>query len=317
MPRFLGIDTSNYTTSAAVFDSETGELRRCERLLPVPEGEIGLRSGEVVFTHVKRLPGVIREVAPADIAAVAVSDRPRDAEGSYMPCFLVGSGLGESVAALNGVPFYGFSHQAGHITAALFSAGELPLLDGEFLSFHLSGGTTECLAVKPDQLRGCTVEIVGQTLDLNAGQLIDRVGAALGMQFPAGAALDVLAREAKPAERIPPVLNAAVKGTDCCLSGFENKCRELLRNGTPAAAVAHYLFEILAEITARMTQEALARRGDLPVVFAGGVAGNSVLRDRLLREFGERCIFAAPGFSSDNACGTAILAARRYFKEER
>ena len=86
---YLGIDTSNYTTSIAVFDGVKGENR--SRLLDVKPGELGLRQSDAVFAHVKRLPeladALFQCVDRSEIRAVGVSTRPRAVEGSYMPCF--------------------------------------------------------------------------------------------------------------------------------------------------------------------------------------------------------------------------------------
>ena len=147
MSFFLGIDTSNYTTSAAVFDGSGGE--NVGRLLDVPAGALGLRQSEALFQHVKRLPGLLHQLKERgllrDIAAVAASTRPRAVEGSYMPCFLAGEGQGRALADALDVPFVPVSHQQGHLAAAAWSAGRMDLLDRPFLAWHLSGGTTELL----------------------------------------------------------------------------------------------------------------------------------------------------------------------------
>ena len=124
----LGIDTSNYTTSAAIFDEEKCEIIQQKKLLPVKEGELGLRQSDAVFAHVKQLGDIVEELFSEEkynITAVGVSTRPRDIEGSYMPCFLVGDMVTKTVSSVLGVPRYEFSHQQGHIAAALFSAGKL------------------------------------------------------------------------------------------------------------------------------------------------------------------------------------------------
>ena len=118
----LGIDTSNYTSSAALFDSESGEIIQSRQLLPVKEGELGLRQSDAVFQHILLLPEMIKNVfseSSKKIDRIGVSVSPRDEKGSYMPCFNTGKAIAESIAAVNGVPLFHFSHQAGHIAAAL------------------------------------------------------------------------------------------------------------------------------------------------------------------------------------------------------
>lgn len=183
----IGFDTSNYTTSAAVFDGTSGENRG--KLLTVPQGALGLRQSEAVFQHVKRLHLMVEQLRGDGVLdrlrSVGASTRPREVEGSYMPCFLVGEGQARTLAAALDVPFYPCSHQQGHIAAAAWSAGREDLLETPHLAWHLSGGTTELLLVRPV---GHTVEaeLVGGTSDIAAGQLVDRVGVALGLGFPAG-----------------------------------------------------------------------------------------------------------------------------------
>ncbi|MBQ7930319.1 MAG: peptidase M22, partial [Clostridia bacterium] len=92
---FLGIDTSNYTTSAAICDGEGNILLNAKAPLPVKEGERGLRQSDAVFHHVKNLPEVSRQAGrimdenrEKTLVSVGCSATPRDSDGSYMPCFL-------------------------------------------------------------------------------------------------------------------------------------------------------------------------------------------------------------------------------------
>ena len=197
-PCCLGIDTSNYTTSVALFDG--GEGHNLGRLLEVPPGALGLRQSDALFQHVKRLPELLHQLREegrlTGLAAVGASVKPRWVEGSYMPCFLAGESLGRSLADALGAPFFPCSHQQGHLAAAAWSAGRMDLLDRPHLAWHLSGGTTELLYVTPEgpSLRA---EKIGGTSDLSAGQLIDRTGQLLGLAFPAGKALDALSAGAE------------------------------------------------------------------------------------------------------------------------
>lgn len=305
----IGFDTSNYTTSAAVFDGETGENRG--RLLTVPEGSLGLRQSEAVFQHVKRLHLMVEELRVQNlmgkVEAVGASTSPREADGSYMPCFLVGEGQGRALAAVLDVPFCPCSHQQGHIAAAAWSAGRPELLDMPHLAWHLSGGTTELLYVRPEG-GSVTAKVIGGTSDISAGQLVDRIGVALGLGFPAGRAMDELSRRSEREDRFP------VKVTDCTfsLSGMENKIKGMLEEGAAAPDAARFTFETLALALERATRAAQERYGELPVLCSGGVASNTLLRARLE---GLGAIFAPPQYSTDNALGVAILARRRLERE--
>lgn len=300
----VGFDTSNYTTSAAVFDGETGEDRG--KLLTVPEGSLGLRQNEAVFQHVRRLHLMVEQLQ-ADgllgrIEAVGASVRPREVEGSYMPCFLVGEGQGRTLAAVLDVPFFPCSHQQGHIAAAAWSAGHEELLDTPHLAWHLSGGTTELLYVRPEG-HTVTAKLTGGTTDISAGQLVDRVGVALGLRFPAGRELDELSRQSRSCERFA----VKVHGSEFSLSGMENKIKGMLEKGCSPCDAARFTFETLALTLERATQAAQREYGGLPVLCSGGVASNTLLRERL-EPLG--AIFAPAKYSTDNALGVAILAHR-------
>ena len=306
----LGLDTSNYTTSVALFDGETGV--NLGRLLEVRPGELGLRQSDALFQHVKRLPGLLEELMreEQDIQAVGVSTRPRAVEGSYMPCFLAGESQGRGIAAVLGVPFYAHSHQQGHLAAAAWSAGRLDLLNAPFLAWHLSGGTTELLLVRPEGT-SVTAEIIGGTSDLSAGQLIDRTGVLLGLQFPAGKALDGLYTQAD----VCYAPKVKLKDLTFSLSGMENQVKALAEKGEKPANIARFAIDAISSVVWRATQEAQRRYPGLPVLCSGGVASNSQLRAGLTELCG--AIFAEPQYSTDNAMGTAILTWRALKAGER
>lgn len=300
----LGIDTSNYTTSAAAFNGLEG--KNASRLLDVHPGELGLRQSEALFQHIKRLPGQLEQLRAAgwlkEIEAVGISTRPRAVKGSYMPCFLAGESVGSSIAQALGVPVYAVSHQQGHIAAAAWSAGGLELLDRPLLAWHLSGGTTELLYVEPE---GCNVraQCIGGSRDISAGQLIDRTGKLLGLPFPAGKALDALA--GSTSETHP--FRVKLDGLYFSLSGMENKVKELTQRGSAPEEIARFALGSVCDVVRRATAEARKQYPGLPVLCSGGVASNSRLRAELA-SFG--AVFARPEFSTDNAMGTAILAWR-------
>lgn len=301
----LGFDTSNYTTSAAVFGGGTAENRG--KLLTVPEGALGLRQSDALFQHVKRLHLMVEQLraegALGQVAAVGASTRPREVAGSYMPCFLVGEGEGRALAAALGVPFCPCSHQQGHVAAAAWSAGQEDLLDKPHLAWHLSGGTTELLRVEPE---GHTVraEVAGGTSDISAGQLVDRAGLLLGLPFPAGKALDALYPEADDTSFFRVKLN----GLTFSLSGMENKVKELAERGEKPANVARFTIDTILNVLLRATQEAQRKWPGLPVLCSGGVASNRQIRAAMEKSCG--AVFAQPQYATDNALGVAILAHR-------
>ena len=305
MSVFLGIDTSNYTTSAALYDAETGTVYQQKRLLPVKKGELGLRQSDAVFSHMKQLGNIVEALFAENsvkIDAVGVSTRPRDIDGSYMPCFLVGDMVSECIASAVSVPRFQFSHQQGHVAAALFSSGRLELMKEKFIAFHLSGGTTEALLVEPDEERIIRCSKIAGSLDLKAGQAVDRVGVMLGLPFPAGKFIEELAQKSDRKFKIKPTM----KGADCCLSGIENKCELMLKNGESREDIALFCLKSIEAALCGMTKALLDEYGDLPLLYAGGVMSNTIIRGSIEQKFGG--IFAKPEFSSDNAAGIAVLA---------
>ncbi len=301
----LGIDTSNYTTSAALYDSKTGDLIQSRRLLTVKEGELGLRQSDAVFQHTVNLPDMIDEVTKdlsGKIDAVAVSVSPRDEKGSYMPCFMAGKGAARMIADVTGAQIKYFSHQAGHIAAALYSADALELINREFIAFHVSGGTTEAVKVTPCKEKVFSVEMTASSLDLKAGQAIDRTGNLLGLPFPSGMMLDKLSLESDRNYKIKPFM----RDGNCSLSGLQNKCEKMKRDGESDADIAKFCIDYISQVLYEMTKNLTEKYPGLPLVYSGGVMSNTLIRKRFSEEFG--AVFAAPGFSSDNAAGLSVLA---------
>ena len=297
----IGIDTSNYTTSIAFLAGEQGE--NCGKLLPVKQGELGLRQSDAVFAHIKGLPELsgrlFSHIEGKTVTAVGVSTRPRAVEGSYMPCFLVGYSHAKLLSDAFHVPLVEVSHQQGHIAAALWSAGRLEMMDAPFLSWHLSGGTTELLLVEPEGKNVCCTKI-GGTTDISAGQLIDRTGNTFGLRFPSGKEIDRLSRESDCKERFKVKLN----GLTFSFSGLENKMHAFYAATGSPADTAKYVLNCVCSCIVSVTREALKQYPGFPVVFSGGVASNAQLRQSC-RDF--EAVFSPPEFSTDNAMGIAVL----------
>jgi N6-L-threonylcarbamoyladenine synthase len=298
---FVGFDTSNYTTSCAICTAEGEIVANIRFPLPVKDGAVGLRQSDAVFAHVKNMPEVMKGLGELkdDLAAVGVSYAPRDAEGSYMPCFLSGVACASSVSRMTGTAYLEFSHQAGHIAAAVCTAGREELLNGRFLAFHVSGGSTDLLLV--DSLN---IERVGGTLDLNAGQAIDRVGVMLGLDFPCGRELE---RISDPMDTVRPM--SSVKGTECNLSGLENRAADMLKRGAPPSEIAAFTLASVLDTLDKMCENAVSRYGNLPTVFAGGVTANTYIKQALSKKY--NALFTHPDYSRDNAVGIAYLTRKK------
>lgn len=310
---FLGIDTSNYTTSAAICTKDGEIVANLKIPLPVKAGECGLRQSDAVFAHVKNLPTLMQklheELQGMKPLAIGVSATPRPVENSYMPCFLSGIAAGESFAAAADIPLWRFSHQEGHIMAATYSARAIHLLREErFAAFHVSGGTTEVLLVAP-HATGFDIELFAATADINAGQAIDRIGVMLGLQFPCGRELEKLAEKN---EKKIPKSRISVKNGYCNLSGLENMATKLWQDSHDEALVAAFAQQFIADTLIAMTSELDARIPSLPIVYAGGVMSNQYLQSRLSKR--ENTFFAEPQFSADNAAGISLLCRKQFLK---
>ncbi len=306
---YLGFDTSNYTTSFALFDGEN--VIRKKKLLTVKQGERGLRQSDAVFQHTVNMPELISSVDYNNehINAVGVSTRPRNIDGSYMPCFTVGINVATAVSKFTSSKLYKTSHQVGHILAALYSANKLELVNEKFIAFHLSGGTTEALLVEPDKDEIIKAEIIAQSSDLKAGQAIDRTGVLLGLTFPCGKEIDALSLKSDKNYKIKP----SMKGLDCSLSGVENKAKAMIEKNEKSEDVAKFVLTYIYSSLEKMTELIIEKYGDLPLIYAGGVMSNTFIKTNILNKF-DNAYFAKPDFSCDNAVGTAIYA---YLKDKQ
>lgn len=309
----LGIDTSNYTTSVALMDSDGELIANIKRPLPVKAGECGLRQSDAVFAHVKNIPSAMQEAGEylggRVPIAVGVSTRPRNLEGSYMPCFLSGVAVAESISASAGVPLYRYSHQCGHVMAAIYSSGRYDLLEKEnFCAFHVSGGTTEVLRVSPTET-AFLAEQVGGTKDLNAGQIIDRVGVFMGLPFPSGAHIEELAL--KNSSKIP-TKRIALADLSVNLSGLENMAKDLYEKTGDKALTAAFVLDYVGRALCALAESYEQKYGKTDFIFAGGVMSNSIIKGMISKHFGAS--FAEPRLSSDNAVGIAALTLREILK---
>ena len=136
---------------------------------------------------------------------------------------------------------------------------------------------------------------------MNAGQLIDRVGVMLSLPFPCGKELEKLALCCDEKISVKPTL----KGLDCCLSGGENRCEKFFSDGKPKEYIARYAIEFVLAAVSSMTEKIREEYPTLPIVYAGGVMSDSIIRERIENRFD--ALFSKPAFSCDNAAGIAVL----------
>lgn len=311
---FIGIDTSNYTTSCAIADENGKILHNFKLLLPVKPGERGLRQSDAVFAHVKNLQTIsdcIRDnTENGEIIAIGYSAFPRDTDGSYMPCFLVGEAVARMISAFCGAPIYRFSHQSGHIRAAVYSSG-VDIEDNDFIAFHVSGGTTEVVKVTPAN-NYYSIDIIGGSNDLHAGQAIDRIGVYMGMDFPCGKEMEGYA---KNNTKEIPKSSVSVKNFSCNLSGLENLAINLYERTGDKELTCAFVFDFIGKVLEKITANLRKEYPSLKIVYGGGVLSNGIIQSRLRNKFAD-VYFAEPQYSSDNAAGTALLTRDKYLGEK-
>ncbi|HBT15559.1 MAG TPA: O-sialoglycoprotein endopeptidase [Firmicutes bacterium] len=315
---FLGLDTSCYTTSLGLVDAQGNIIEDLRRILNVKLGERGLRQSEALFQHLKNIPELVEAIAPfRPLLAVAYSSRPRPVKDSYLPVFLAGASFARTIAASAPAPLMVSSHQEGHIRAAMEGSG---LTGEEFLGMHLSGGTTELLYIKKAE-EGFSIELMGGTTDLHAGQMVDRIGVALGLPFPAGPHLERLAAKGKGSMCLP----VAAHGLTLSFSGPTSAALRLLKQQSDPEGIALAVLNCLVESVFSLLKEGVKVKASEPgsskVLIFGGVASNAYLRRELQARLSSlspaiRVYYGTTELSSDNAVGVALVA-RDYFLKTR
>jgi len=306
---FLGLDTSCYTTSVAVVDKYENLVWNNRKLLSVPEGEKGLPQSEALFNHLKRLPQLLQDTGQlfcySQIQAVCASTRPRPQEDSYMPVFSVSQNIGMIMATSLGVPFIETSHQENHLRAGIWS-GKIPCK--EFLALHVSGGTSELLKVYWEKGHPFKIDLLGGTIDLHAGQFVDRVGVSLKLPFHAGPYMEKIGLDSDKALEIP----SWVQDYSISFSGPEAAAQRLVAAGEKPPNIARAVENCIAKTLEKLLLNAIGKEKINNILLVGGVCANTHIKERLKKRLehqavGAKLYFAAPEYSSDNAVGTALI----------
>lgn len=301
----LGIDTSCYTTSMAVMNTH-GELLRDERkILAVKKGNCGLAQSEMVFQHTRNLPELFDNIPweKYRVVAIGVTDQPRPLEDSYMPAFLTGLGLARNLAKVLHVPLYTFSHQENHLAAGVWSAHG-PEAD-EFIMLHASGGTTDFLLARRQAKGRFSLEPIGASIDLHAGQFIDRVGVALGLQFPCGPFLEELAGKANTPVELP----IWVQEGNISFSGPCTKATRLAAAGSAKSALALGTETAIGKTFAKALEYLCRAKNKKDVLLVGGVSANGLIGKivtEALTKKNYRVYIPQPRYCGDGAVGAAF-----------
>lgn len=181
----------------------------------------------------------------------------------------------------------------------------------EFLAVHFSGGTSELLRVAWQAEGFLDIEASLSGLDLHAGQLVDRVGVAMGLDFPCGPELESLARQS--AGENLPIIPSAVSDKGFSFSGAETRAQKLIAAGISYPDIALATLRCVANTLEKSILLESERKNIKEVLLVGGVMANAIIGERLQSRLehpavGLKLFFASPRLSSDNAVGIALAA---------
>lgn len=305
MSYIMGIDTSAYTTSVCIMDENNTVIYDLRKTLKVKLGSRGLRQQEAIFQHLKNMPFLIDQIDSnfkfRDINSIVVSSRPRNIKESYMPVFLVGKNTGKILSKTLGCKLLTLSHQEGHIGSGLMSNKILSQSNKTFLTYHISGGTSELLRVtRKNRLK---TEIIGGSLDISFGQLIDRIGVNEGLSFPAGKDMEKIALNGNFIDKNIPI--SIKEKSYFNLSGYENYFKNLSEK-YKKEDIFHTLFILIARIIYKTIEQQEIK----DILITGGVAANTILRKELnfLLKGNYNIYYSEKNYSTDNAVGLCYLA---------
>lgn len=325
----LGLDTSNYTTSVAIVDDDNSIIFDERIILSVKPGERGLRQNEAIFQHINNVPILINKAFDkydkSLMKSIGYSSKPRNLIGSYMPTFNVGTSCANIISKTLDIPLFQFSHQDGHIEAALI--GQDFQYNQRFIAFHISGGTTEILNISNFSKEGFDNKIIGGSKDISYGQLIDRIGGTLGFNFPCGKSMEEFLTN-KISENISSELIANnikenvkqihLENNYVNLSGMENTFEKLISSSNfKKEDIIAKLFLIISDALIKQIRYSLDISGLNKIVLSGGVFANSYIRRDIEEANIKNCdfYFGDANLCSDNAVGIAVLSAYRFNSE--
>ncbi len=244
----------------------------------------------------------------SELDAIACTAGP-----GLMGSLTVGLSYAKAMALSLGIPFISVNHMRAHVLSHFIDEPRPPF---PFLCLTVSGGHTQIVLVKS----GTDMEVLGQTLDDAAGEAFDKSGKILGLSYPAGPLIDLLAREGKP---IYPFPIPQVDGLDFSFSGIKTAILYFIRDEVkkdPAFIETHLndisasIQHVIVEILVRKVILAAQLYNISHIGIAGGVAANSGLRSKLTetgKEQGWNFYFPAMQYCTDNA---GMIAMAGYFQ---
>ncbi len=268
--KVLGIESTAHTFSASLVTERDGVLTNAKDVYMPPEGS-GIHPAEAADHHLSVAVRVVHEALERksergsdidDIDAVAYSMGP-----GLGPCLRVGAVTARTLSLSTGKPLVAVNHAVGHIElGCLLTGAKTPLV------LLISGGHTMVVAHSNGVWR-----VLGETLDLTLGQLLDQMGRYVGFASPCGRKIEEAAAKSTRYLKLP----YTVKGNDVSFSGVLTAAKKLIEGGASFEDVCYSLQETAFAITTEVTERALAFTGARELLVVGGVAANRRLSEML------------------------------------
>jgi N6-L-threonylcarbamoyladenine synthase len=322
--RVLALETSCDETSAAVVRRE-GNVATLEGMTILSQDVHRIFGGVVPElasrAHLATVGRVVDHaleragVTFADIDGIAVTRGP-----GLLGALLVGVTWAKTLAWREGLPLVGVHHMEGHLFAPVL---EDPTVEPPFTALLVSGGHTMLLDVPT----WGDYRLIGQTRDDAAGEAFDKVGSLLDLPYPAGAAIEKLAREGDPTRfTFPRPLLKGVAEADRWNFSFSGLKTAVLRAvqksddlARDRADLARGFQDAAIAVLVAKTADAARAHGRTLVVLGGGVACNGALAAamRSALEGDARVAVATPKLNTDNAGMIGAAGSWRLLAGER
>jgi len=265
----LGVESTAHTFSVSVVSSDGKILSNAKNVYQSAAGS-GIHPLEASQSHLKAAGRVLKEaieesgVPPKQLDAICYSMGP-----GLGPCLRVGAVVARTLAETLDKPLVPVNHAVGHIElGCLLTGARDPVV------LLVSGGHTMVIAYSGGRWR-----VLGESLDLTLGQLLDQFGRHSGLASPCGASIEAAASKSTTYHRLP----YSVKGNDVSFSGLLTAAKGMVDSGKGLESVSFSIQETAFAMVVEVTERALAFTGKHEVMIVGGVAANVRLSDMMTR----------------------------------
>ena len=291
--RVLGIEGTAWAASAALYETETDDLRMETEAYRPESG--GIHPREAAEHMHEAVPRVIESVLGPDepIDGVAFSRGP-----GLGPCLRIVGTAARALAQARDVPLAGVNHMVAHLEIGRHHSGfTAPVC------LNASGANAHVLAFHNGRYR-----VLGETMDTGVGNALDKFSRHVGWSHPGGPKIEAAATDGEYLD-----LPYVVKGMDFSFAGITSAAKEAYDDGEPVEDVCRGLQETIFAMLCEVTERALSLTDRDEVVLGGGVGQNARLREMLAAMCEDRgATFFAPDarFLRDNAGMIAVLGAK-------